>query len=91
MNELLNVPIDKRSFLGLQKTVENLKEDYVNEKESGNAMALQRNKEIENFEMHKQEISSILTVKNGSFSDMKQEVRNLVNLKKALVKETNLR
>ena len=87
LNELLNVPIDKRSFLGLQKTVENLKEDYVNEKESGNAMALQRNKEIENFEMHKQEILSILTVKNGSFSDMKQEVRYLVNLKEALVNE----
>ena len=62
LNELLNVPNDKRSFLGLQKTVENLKEDFVNEKESGNAMALQRNKEIENFEMHKQEIYRLLQV-----------------------------
>ena len=38
---LLNVPNDQRNFLGLRENVENLKQDYINEKERADALAMQ--------------------------------------------------
>ena len=36
---LLNVANDQRNFLGLRETVENLKQDYINEKERADNLA----------------------------------------------------
>ena len=38
---MLNVPNDQRNFLGLRETVENLKQDYINEKERADVLAMQ--------------------------------------------------
>ena len=54
--DLLNVPNDQRNFLGLKKTVEDLKQDYVNEnehnfKETENCKRINQNLEMQNVQL----------------------------------------
>ena len=90
--ETLNIPPKQRNFLSLRQGLENLKNDYVNEKDRADNLALQMvpTEDIENlrgkFSIQKEKCNTLEVQQNilMDILDIPTEERNFLSLREGL-------